>query len=241
MSSNKKISGLEIDLLEFERLRQEIDNRTQISNNLILGCIAAFGAGIPFIIQNPDVLLGLAFVATLLWLLWMDQTEQIYKCALYIGTQLSPKYKNICTKPFFWEEFLRIINQNNQETIRLLYPETLNKNLTIHVRPTRHIMTFTLLIFCGLAGTALSLYIFLVIKDPLWNFILYWISDSKISFDPIAFARCLGFLVICVLYGYGITNFFSFRRSLVGIDEAILMISSTVRVDNATSVTSENK
>src|SRR6266705_1292715 len=128
-------SGCEVDLAEFDRLREEIDNRTELSVNLVLAEIAALGAGISVVDKVPDVLLGLAAVSGFLWLLWMDHTEAIHKIALYIAHELAPRIQISYAGGLGWEKFLRGLDSTDK--------------LTRKGRRKSNIVLYIRLLFCG--------------------------------------------------------------------------------------------
>ena len=81
----------DVDLAEFQKLRDEIMARTQLVNTLVGVELAALGVGISSFTSIPDVLIGLAAVSSFLWLLWLDHAEQVQKIAAYIALRLRPR------------------------------------------------------------------------------------------------------------------------------------------------------
>src|SRR5437588_4804255 len=95
----------DVDLVEFQRVRAEIDNRTTISETIIVGHITALGTGLSLSGKVPDVLLALSYVSSLLWLSWLAHTRQIYKLSGYVATQLGPRFPHPPVKrALYWEE-----------------------------------------------------------------------------------------------------------------------------------------
>lgn len=111
----------EIDLVEFERLRQEIDGRTNLAYGLIALEIAALGAAISVVDKVPDVLLGAAIISSYLWLFWMDHAGQIYKIAAYIAIKLAPRLRTISPGSMAWEFFLRELDAGNERSRLALF------------------------------------------------------------------------------------------------------------------------
>src|SRR5215217_4678149 len=93
-----------VDLIEYANLRNEINNRTQLSAGLVGLNLAALGAGISIIRHVPDIVVALAGVSSFLWLLWIDHTSQIYKIAAYIGLCLAPRLREGTEELLGWEQ-----------------------------------------------------------------------------------------------------------------------------------------
>lgn len=107
---------LDLDIVEFERLREEIDSRTQISNNLVIAYFTALGAGFAFFDKvGGDLFLGLAMISILLWLMWMDHTTQIFKIGSYIGLKLASRIQQNNPGALGWEKYFRIIDTGGDE------------------------------------------------------------------------------------------------------------------------------
>ncbi|MEU9857787.1 hypothetical protein [Streptomyces sp. NPDC047974] len=112
----------EIDITEFENLRAEINNRTNLAYALITLQLAALGTGLSVMTRLPDVLLGLAAASSFLWLFWVDHAGQVYKIAGYIALELSPQLTADVRRPVLrWEHFLRRIDAGGGTTARALY------------------------------------------------------------------------------------------------------------------------
>lgn len=97
----------DVDLAEFQKLRDEIMARTQLVNTLVGVELAALGAGISAFTSVPDVLIGLAAVSSFLWLLWLDHAEQVQKIAAYIALRLRPRLAVGDEQVLRWETYLR--------------------------------------------------------------------------------------------------------------------------------------
>lgn len=101
----------DVDLMEFQRLRNEIDNRTIISESIILAHITALGTGLSLLGKVPDILLALSYISSLLWLSWLAHTHQIYKLSGYIATELAPKLPSRADRPaLYWEAYSRLVD-----------------------------------------------------------------------------------------------------------------------------------
>ncbi|MGH3112228.1 MAG: hypothetical protein ACRDOP_02035, partial [Gaiellaceae bacterium] len=101
----------DVDLAEFQKLRDEIMARTQLVNTLVGVELAALGAGISSFTTVPDVLIGLAAVSSFLWLLWLDHAEQVQKIAAYIALRLRPRLAVGTDQVLRWETYMRQLDR----------------------------------------------------------------------------------------------------------------------------------
>ena len=101
----------DVDLAEFQKLRDEIMARTQLVNTLVGVELAALGAGISSFTRVPDVLIGLAAVSSFLWLLWLDHAEQVQKIAAYIALRLRPRLTVGSDQVLRWETYMRQLDR----------------------------------------------------------------------------------------------------------------------------------
>jgi hypothetical protein len=101
----------DVDLAEFQKLRDEIMARTQLVNTLVGVELAALGAGISSFTSVPDVLIGLAAVSSFLWLLWLDHAEQVQKIAAYIALRLRPRLTVGSDQVLRWETYMRQLDR----------------------------------------------------------------------------------------------------------------------------------
>lgn len=101
----------DVDLAEFQKLRDEIMARTQLVNTLVGVELAALGAGISSFTTVPDVLIGLAAVSSFLWLLWLDHAEQVQKIAAYIALRLRPRLAVGADQVLRWETYMRQLDR----------------------------------------------------------------------------------------------------------------------------------
>jgi hypothetical protein len=147
----------QIDLLEFERLREEVDNRTELSNHLVSYQLTALGAGIAVFDKFPDVLLGLAAISSFLWLLWIDHTSQIYKIATYIALRLAPRLDGKRTGSLGWERFLRELDTGGKSAAQVLYERTPVK--AVDISRTQSVGSYITLLFGGSTPVLIGIYI----------------------------------------------------------------------------------
>jgi hypothetical protein len=113
-------STTDIDLVEFDRLRQEVDNRTQIANGLVGLELTALGVGLASAGSFPDVIVGLAVVSAFLWMLWVDHAGQIWKIAAYTGIDLAARVRKEHPDAMGWEPFLRQLDKGGNDARRVL-------------------------------------------------------------------------------------------------------------------------
>jgi hypothetical protein len=140
----------EVDLAEFDRLRQEIDNRTQLSTSLVVADLTALGAGLSVFGKVPEVAIALAGVSSFLWLLWLDHTAQIYKVAAYISLRIAPRLQQGLDHELLgWELFLRRLDSGDGDAVEALYGTAARRSLrrTIPVMPTHNIARYTMILF----------------------------------------------------------------------------------------------
>lgn len=107
-------------LREYQSLRSEIDSRTAVLPTLLTIELAALGAGLSVFDKFPDVTLALAVVSTFLWLVWLDQANQVRKIAAYIGVELAPKIRELAPGALRWEAFLRELEKGGKSATDLL-------------------------------------------------------------------------------------------------------------------------
>src|SRR5262249_14367241 len=106
----------DIDLLEYERLRCEIDSRTQLAFGLVTLNITALGLGFSVIATFPDVVFGLAIISCILWMLYIDHSAQVQKIAAYIGLKLAPRLRATNSESLGWEAFMRTLDAGGEAT-----------------------------------------------------------------------------------------------------------------------------
>src|SRR5258708_388095 len=108
-----------IDLNEFQGNRAEINNRTGISNKLVLAQTAILGLAISLLSilsklvdKTPSVylsyiLLGISIFCSFLFHFWLEHAQQIYKLGAYIGKELAPRLRRQSgnNNVLGWEEF----------------------------------------------------------------------------------------------------------------------------------------
>lgn len=98
-------------IAEYESLRREIETRATLSSSLVALELSALGIGLVAAGNQLDLYVGLAFLSTILWLFWLDHTEQIWKLATYISLGLRPSLTEVAEHAFEWEAFLRSLDR----------------------------------------------------------------------------------------------------------------------------------
>jgi hypothetical protein len=126
------VDGHAVDLAEYERLRGEIDNRTQIANGLFALELTALAAGLASFDAFPDVAIGIAVASTCLWMLWTDQEVQVWKIAAYLEIELAPRLREVNPGALGWERFLRRLDKGGDDARQALRLS----------RPTRMVSSF---------------------------------------------------------------------------------------------------
>jgi hypothetical protein len=107
VTENRDPQDVSVRLSEYEALRREIEMRATLSSSLVALNLSALGIGLVAAGQTIDLYAGLAFLSTILWLFWLDHTEQIWKLATYIATRLRPSLQSVAPGSLDWEAFLR--------------------------------------------------------------------------------------------------------------------------------------
>lgn len=194
-----------VHLAEFDRLREEIDNRTQLSTNLVIAELTAFGAGISFFDKVPDVLVGLALVSSYLWLLWLDHTEQIYKIAAYIGCRLAPRMR-AGEEALGWEHFLRVLDAGGVAATEALFGVSAERR-EVEVQPTRNVGRYIMLLFGVSPPALLLLYLLPFERGP-----------AGMLEETLRFAAVL---LALALWAYACRQYRRFRRTITTIDDAL--------------------
>ena len=106
---------------EAQQLREEIANRTRISNVLQVAALAGLGTAAPIILSVPDLAPAVAFFVSVLWLQWLDHTEQIHKIATYIDLRIKPVVQTEEPAALGWEVFLRELDAGGARAARALF------------------------------------------------------------------------------------------------------------------------
>ncbi|HVR10782.1 MAG TPA: hypothetical protein VMW75_22250 [Thermoanaerobaculia bacterium] len=199
-----------VDLTEFECLRKEIDNRTQIGHNIILAQVAMFGAGISLFDKLPDVLVGLAFVPSLLWLLWLDNTLQVFKLGTYIATVLAPRLSSHNVEVLGWERFRRLIDSGESPAVKSLFANSPShtrraKRVTLPRERTRQVAFYTMPLFAGCPLVLMALYPILPLAGQA--------DHVQIRLAGLAMAFCL--------WVFASVKYWRFERSVSILDYAI--------------------
>ncbi|WP_119729212.1 hypothetical protein [Thermomonospora amylolytica] len=204
--SGERPTPEEVDLVEFENLRHEINNRTNLAYALITLQLAALGAGLTAIVEYPDILLGLAAVSSFLWLFWVDHAGQVYKIASYIALELGPQLSRVPDRPVLrWEHFLRRIDSSRDSARMVLYRDS-PPATDVYVQKSTSADTYSMLLF----GCAPPLMIAGYVVTMLVN------RDRPIGL--VILLAC----VVTLLWLYAVQRFRKFRRTVTTIGKAIL-------------------
>jgi hypothetical protein len=99
-----------VHVAEYESLRREIETRATLSSSLIALELSALGIGLVAAQDSIDLYGGLGFLSLILWLFWLDHTEQIWKLATYISMRLRPTLSALAPGTLGWEQFLREVD-----------------------------------------------------------------------------------------------------------------------------------
>lgn len=193
-------ADVQIGLVEFERARDEIDKRTELSANLINYEIVLVGVLLSASASMPrEALVVGACVSCIFWLMWIDHTSQIYKIAGYIGVRLAPRLRAADSRALGWELFLRQLDEGGAESATALGIEAQGARMPfLH---TSGINRYILLLFLG-GALALSLAYLSAALDEQWR--LVWLALP-------------GFLMV-----YGLLRSRQLSRTSGAISDAIL-------------------
>ena len=104
-----------ISLADYGRTRDEIDKRTALSAQLLnfeIILVAAMFSGFEKI--PKEALIVVCCLSSVLWLMWIDHTSQIYKLAAYnelvVARTLRQRYPGVLA----WEDYLRRLEDETQ-------------------------------------------------------------------------------------------------------------------------------
>ncbi len=160
-----------VNLCEYEQLRSEINNRTNLAAGLIAIQLAALGAGLSILNDLPDIVVALAIISSLLWLMWIDHASQVYKIAAYISLYLAPRLREGDETVLGWESFMRKFDQGGQQAADALYQGLVSKH--IKVLPTSTIGGFISGLFGASAPLLISGFVFSMYEElAKWSSIL---------------------------------------------------------------------
>lgn len=196
----------EIDVTEFQNLRQEINNRTNLAYALITLQLAALGTGLSVMTKVPDVLLGLAAASSFLWLFWVDHAGQVYKIASYIALELSPQLSANVHRPVLrWEHFLLKIDAGDKATKEQALYGTSTPQGTVYVQNSTAADTYAMLLFgCS---------------PPLM--ICGYVVTMLIGGHRAVALVVVPATIAMVLWGYTARRFHGFRKTVETIRSAI--------------------
>ena len=162
------MSEREADLVEFQRLRQEIDGRTPLAYGLVALEIAALGASISVVDRVPAALLGAAIISIFLWLFWMDHASQVHRIVAYIALVLAPRIRSDNPGAFTWEFFNRELEAGGSRSASALFGPATPVS-SDHVLRKSGLSDWPIgLLFGGSPPLLLTAYAFLLNQDFLW-------------------------------------------------------------------------
>jgi hypothetical protein len=196
-----------VDLSEYEQLRNEINNRAQLSGALVGLQLTVLAAGLAVTNNFPDIVVALAALSSLLWLLWIDHSSQIFKIAAYIGLCLAPRLREGDAELLGWEHFVRIIDQGGQEATKALFGPSSSKR------------------FKPLRTAAISRFIFLLFgaSPPLLIAGFIFVNSKQFS-DWNSILSLHGFILVLasIVWIYACRQYWLFVKMRDTIDEALL-------------------
>jgi hypothetical protein len=239
MSSDTEVA---VYLTEFERLREEVDNRTEISGHLILGQVAALGTAVSLMSTLPDVMLGVAAVSCFLWLFWLDQTKQVYKIATYIGTILAPELRRYAGEHALgWETYLRRLDAG------LVWRPSVSSGgvgsgTVVRAPATVTIGRYTGVLFGGASAIALLVYATMTLATYLPPVVSYWRSAARpdTTVDYLGVLRCAGVGTAVALLGFTITRFREFQTAVAAFDELLVRAAQAAADSSMLPVTAQD-
>jgi len=137
-----------IHILDYGRVRDEIDNRTQLSAQLLNYGLIISAAVIGAYDKIPhEFLIFAALALNALWLMWLDHTNAIYKLAAYSELVIANRLRVRYPKVLGWEGFLREIDAGGTRASRVLYQKVLLED--VRVPKTTTITQYIRLLFGG--------------------------------------------------------------------------------------------
>jgi hypothetical protein len=186
-----------VTLVEFGRLREEIDNHMQSASALVGACLTSLGAGLAFFERFPDILIALAVASSLLGLQWIDHSAQILKLATYIAVRLSSRLPDADGRPLLgWETFLRRLDEDGQ----------------FRLDATKNIHRHAAWLF---GGVPVALLMILLVHD--------WADLATTVAHVSGWIRLAGLLVAAVLWLVWLYFHLGFRELKRQLDDAVRM------------------
>jgi hypothetical protein len=219
---NRELLIKEIDLAEFNQLRLEINNRTDISTKLVLGQITVLGIGVSLAgagetvaSKLPAIFPGICAVSSILWLLSMSHVHQIYKLGGYIACKLAPRLRCLAGAWLLgWEEYSRLMDRDDPERYKLSHSKIY---IPIESKfPTgRNIARFTPGVYAAVTPFLMALDVFIIISkthhiEPCWLTVL----------------QVIGLAPALLLWIYGMRQFFLIKHIKENIDAAVIKVAT---------------
>lgn len=190
-----------VDVVEFQQLREEIQNRTKLQGSVVALQLAALGAALSVFDKFSDGLLAIAFVGCLLWLIWIDHQSQIYKLAAYLELVLAPRLRARNRNALGWEQFARFIDGPKRSRVFGKLHAWLD---------TKSIATFIALLF-GFTPVLLVAVWF----ATEWDTLCHSGPRCRVSRGTILLVASCAFWVFTIL------KYVTLRRMLIGINAII--------------------
>jgi hypothetical protein len=210
-------SSVEIDLLDYERVRDEIDSRTSLSSQLLNYDLVIIGAVLSAYDKLPhEVTAVVSCISCVFWLMWLDHTSQIYKLAAYVELALAPRLRSMYPDVLKWEYFLRELDSGGERAEKVLYGAASSKKTVIPQTGT--ISRYISILF---GGSAIALLV--VFLNDFYASILNCFSsvtklDRPASLDALHLGLAIAAIVL-LIYAYSKNN--SLKRFINTVGDAV--------------------
>lgn len=205
--------AISIHLAEYASLRQEIDNRTRLANQLVFSQLTVLGAGMAVFdvdkVFLQDVLLGLAAISACLWLFWLDHLRQVFKIGAYIGLRLAPILQGFDARALGWEKFLREIDSDEHRAGIAIFGDPAGRS--IRFGKTRSIGANTTLLFGAITPVLIAVYLSAYMEPIL--------TGGLAGADTI---RVVAVLATVGVWGAAVRQALQLRRTMDAISDAVL-------------------
>lgn len=146
-----------MDITDYERARDEIDNRTTLSSQLLNYNLIIVGVVISAFDKIPlEVMAVASCISSLFWLMWIDHTSQIYKLAAYLELVLADRVRSRHPGAFGWERFLRELDSGGDRARGVLHLES--RESPVRVLNTASISRYVSFLFGGSSAALLLIF-----------------------------------------------------------------------------------
>lgn len=188
-----------VDLVDYQRVRDEIDNRTKLSSQLLNYHLLIVGAIISAYDKLPhEIAVVGAFTSNVFWLMWLDHTSQIYKLAAYIELRIAPRLRRGHPNAMSWERFMRNLDEGGATASYALFGE--RKGGDLDIPKTEGIAKYIYMLFGGVS--LLLLAVFVVEFRASFVQVISDILQPALP-DYLDVIRLLGGLLALALFAYG--------------------------------------